>query len=76
MMLIFGTLPHFHITIEKVLGSCVAVAVWFVLYRGVYTQLWSPVGTPGTQGPFKYVTFKTNEHGEEAKTNQFDRMNF
>jgi len=54
------TVLYFHIMIEKVVASCIAVLLWFVLYRGLYTTSWSPLfSLPGFEGPFKYVTYKS-----------------
>ena len=55
IMLYFTSL-YFHITLEKLIGASIAVLVWFLLYRVIYTKKWSP-GLPG-EGMFKYVTEK------------------
>ena len=55
IMLYFTSL-YFHITLEKIIGASLAVLVWFLLYRVIYTSKWSP-GLPG-EGMFKYVTEK------------------
>ena len=60
VMLFFGTLVYFHIMIEMVVASGVAVLLWFGLYRAIYAHPWSPLQEPGAGGPFKYVTFKSN----------------
>jgi hypothetical protein len=45
--------------IEKVVASCIAIMLWFVLYRGLYTTTWSTLFClPGFEGPFRYVTYK------------------
>jgi hypothetical protein len=45
--------------IEKVVASCIAVLLWFLLYRVIYAQTWtSLLRQPGYEGPFKYVTYK------------------
>ena len=59
------TALFFHIMIEKVVASCAAVLLWFVLYRGIYVHPWSP-GLPG-EGPFKYVTFKAKQQAYQRK---------
>ena len=59
-LMLFCTILYFHIMIEKVVASCIAVVLWFVLYRGIYTTSWSSLfRLPGFEGPFKYVTYKT-----------------
>jgi len=50
------TVIYFHMMIEKVIASGVAVLTWFVLYKFFYTQALSP-GLPGA-GIFKYVTWQ------------------
>ena len=50
-VMIVCTSLYFHIMIEKVVAVCMAVLIWFVLYRGIYIHPWSP-GLPG-EGPFK-----------------------
>ena len=47
--------------IEKVVASCLAVVTWFILYRVLYTQNWSP-GLPGENGLFRYVTFQSKSY--------------
>ena len=54
-LMLFCTAIYFHIMIEKVVASCVAVILWFFLYRVVFPHLQC---LPGQSGPFKYVTFK------------------
>jgi hypothetical protein len=56
-----STILYFHIMIEKVVACCIAVVLWFVLYRGLYASSWSSAyfQLPGFEGPFKYVTYKT-----------------
>jgi hypothetical protein len=39
-VMLFSTVLYFHIMIEKVVASCIAVLLWFVLYRGLYTTTW------------------------------------
>ena len=59
-LMLFCTILYFHIMIEKVLASCIAIMLWFVLYRGLYTTTWSSLlCLPGFEGPFKYVTYKS-----------------
>lgn len=59
-VMLICTVLYFHIMIEKVVASCIAVLLWFVLYRGLYTTAWSPLFClPGFEGPFKYVTYKS-----------------
>ena len=61
-LMLFTTILYFHIMIEKVVASCIAIMLWFVLYRGLYTTSWSPLlRLPGFEGPFKYVTYKSNK---------------
>lgn len=45
LMLFFTTL-YFHITLEKIIGASIAVCNWYLLYRVIYAQSWSP-GLPG-----------------------------
>ena len=56
-IMIVCTVMYFHMMIEKVIATSLAVIAWFILYRGLYVQPWSP-GLPGEGGPFKYVTYK------------------
>lgn len=49
------TVFYFHIMIEKVVASGVAVVLWFFFYKFAYKQPLSP-GLPG-EGLFKYVSF-------------------
>lgn len=58
-VMLFYSVLYFHITLEKVLAACLAIFVWFLLYRVVYTKSWSP-GLPG-DGAFNYV------HGTKRK---------
>ena len=59
-LMLFCTILYFHIMVEKVVASCIAVVLWFVLYRGLYTTNWSSLfSLPGCEGPFKYVTYKS-----------------
>ena len=53
-VMLIATALYFHIMIEKVVATCAAVLIWFVLYRVIYVNPWSP-GLPG-EGPFKYIT--------------------
>ena len=46
------TVLYFHMMIEKVVASGLAVLSWFALYKFFYRQDFSP-GLPGS-GPFKY----------------------
>ena len=55
IMLYFTSL-YFHITLEKIIGASIAILVWFLLYKVIYTKNWSP-GLPG-EGMFKYVQEK------------------
>ena len=57
-LMLFNTVLYFHMMIEKVIATCLAVLMWFALYRGILTQTWSS-GLPGQNGPFRYVTFKS-----------------
>jgi hypothetical protein len=41
-LMLICTALYFHITIEKVVASCLAVLIWFSLYRVFYTLSWSP----------------------------------
>jgi len=50
------TVLYFHMMIEKVVASGVAVLSWFALYKFIYKQSFSP-GLPG-DGVFKYVVWK------------------
>jgi len=50
------TVLYFHMMIEKVVASGVAVLTWFALYKFIYMQSLSP-GLPG-DGAFKYVIWK------------------
>jgi len=50
------TVLYFHMMIEKVVASGLAVLSWFALYKFFYRQDFSP-GLPGS-GPFKYVTWQ------------------
>lgn len=60
-LMIVSTVLYFHLMIEKVVASCLAVVTWFILYRVLYTQNWSP-GLPGENGPFRYVTFQSKSY--------------
>ena len=51
--MLFCTVLYFHITLEKMIASALAILTWYLLYRVVYNQSWSP-GLPG-DGMFKYV---------------------
>ena len=54
------TVLYFHMMIEKVVASGLAVLSWFALYKFFYRQDFSP-GLPGS-GPFKYsVLFKLHK---------------
>lgn len=55
-VMLLVTLFYFHMMIEKVVASSLAVLVWFLLYKFVYQQDFSP-GLPGN-GPFQYVTWR------------------
>lgn len=55
-IMLYFTLMHFHITLEKIIGASIAVLTWYFLYRVIYVQSWSP-GLPGG-AMFKYVTEK------------------
>jgi len=50
------TVLYYHMMIEKVVASGVAVLAWFGLYKFIYKQSISP-GLPG-EGIFKYVAWK------------------
>jgi len=50
------TVLYFHMMVEKVVASSVAVLSWFALYKFFYRQDWSP-GLPGS-GQFSYVIWK------------------
>jgi len=50
------TVLYYHMMIEKVVASGVAVLAWFGLYKFIYKQSLSP-GLPG-EGIFKYVAWK------------------
>ena len=66
--MLFTTILYFHIMIEKVVASCIAITLWFVLYRGLYTTSWSPLfRLPGFEGPFKYVTYKSKNEKLSTK---------
>lgn len=54
-LMLLSTLLYFHLMIEKVVASGVAVLLWFSLYKCLYKHELSP-GLPG-DGPFKYVTW-------------------
>ena len=57
------TVLYFHMMIEKVVASGLAVLSWFALYKFFYRQDFSP-GLPGS-GPFKWAaTFKLSHHSE------------
>lgn len=58
-VMLICTALYFHIMIEKVVASCAAVLIWFVLYRVIYIHPWSP-GLPG-EGPFKYINCKVKQ---------------
>ena len=45
-VMLFFTLLYFHITLEKIIAASLAVLTWYLLYRIIYTQSWSP-GLPG-----------------------------
>ena len=60
--------------IEKVIASCLAIITWFILYRVLYTQSWSP-GLPGENGPFKYVTFQSKFFKYPNKRDKCDNPN-
>ena len=60
--------------IEKVIASCLAVVTWFILYRVIYIQKWSP-GLPGENGPFKYVTFQSKSYKYIQKRRESFRNN-
>ena len=61
--MLLATLVHFHITLEKVLATLIAVTLWFGLYRGLYTQPWSPISLPGVGAPFKYIQSENTRSG-------------
>ena len=61
--MLLATLLHFHITLEKVLATLIAVTLWFGLYRGLYTQPWSPISLPGVGAPFKYIQSENTRSG-------------
>ena len=69
-LMIVCTVLYFHLMIEKVIASCLAVVTWFILYRVLYTQKWSP-GLPGENGPFKYVTFQSKSYKLPQKRDSF-----
>ena len=54
--MLFCTVLYFHITLEKMIASALAILTWYLLYRVIYTKSWSP-GLPG-EGMFKYVKEK------------------
>ena len=45
-VMLFFTLMYFHITLEKIIAASIAVLTWYMLYRVIYVQSWSP-GLPG-----------------------------
>jgi len=55
-LMLLVTVLYFHMMIEKVVASGLAVLSWFALYKFFYTQDLSP-GLPGS-GIFKYVVWK------------------
>ena len=71
-VMLICTALYFHIMIEKVVASCAAVLVWFVLYRVIYINPWSP-GLPG-EGPFKYITFKAKQQSNLSKKDSSRRF--
>ena len=73
-LMIVCTVLYFHLMIEKVIASCLAIITWFVLYRVLYTQSWSP-GLPGENGPFKYVTFHSKSFKYPTKRDSFKANN-
>ena len=73
-LMIVCTVLYFHLMIEKVIASCLAVVTWFILYRVVYIQKWSP-GLPGENGPFKYVTFQSKSYKYIQKRRESFRNN-
>ena len=73
-LMIVCTVLYFHLMIEKVIASCLAIITWFILYRVLYTQSWSP-GLPGENGPFKYVTFQSKFFKYPNKRDKCDNPN-
>ena len=45
-IMIVCTIIYFHLMVEKVIATSLAVITWFILYRVIYIQKWSP-GLPG-----------------------------
>ncbi len=69
-VMLFCTVMYFHITIEKVVASCLAVLIWFLLYRVIYTKSWS-CGLPG-DGLFKYVRETARPQRKESLRSRGD----
>lgn len=70
-VMLICTALYFHIMIEKVMATLVAILIWFILYRGIYIHPWSP-GLPG-EGPFKYISFKLKQQSGPDKTDSIRR---
>lgn len=68
-VMLLCTVLYFHMMIEKVVASGVAVLLWFSLYKVLYQQELSP-GLPGT-GLFRYCTWK--EPSTTTKANRSNR---
>merc|ERR1719266_1449324 len=67
-VMLFFTVLYFHITLEKIIAASLAVLTWYLLYRIIYTQSWSP-GLPG-EGMFKYVQDKKLVNRKDSLRNR------
>merc|ERR1719464_1477697 len=67
-VMLWFTALYFHITLEKIVGASIAVLTWYLLYRVIYTQSWSP-GLPG-EGMFKYVQDKKLVNRKDSLRNR------
>merc|ERR1719189_745502 len=63
-VMLFFTILYFHITLEKIIGASIAILIWFLLYRVIYTKS----GILPGDGLFKYVQeIKYNSRRESLK---------
>lgn len=63
-IMLFFTILYFHITLEKIIGASIAILIWFLLYRVIYTKS----GILPGDGLFKYVQeIKYNSRRESLK---------
>ena len=62
--MLFFTILYFHITLEKIIGASIAILIWFLLYRVIYSKS----GILPGDGLFKYVQeIKYNSRRESLK---------